>query len=245
MEVKTEEGALVTEVLEKSPAEKAGLKDDDIIVEYDGSKITDADALRAAVRATKPGTMVSLSVVRKDETKKLSAEIGKAPRATTMVVPHPPGPGGAHAFAFFGDNSQLMGMRLHELGEQLGEYFQAPNGRGVLVEEVEKESAGAKAGVKAGDVLTAIGGSTVEDMRDVRRALRDRDEGEKVDLTVLRRGEKQSRSLTAEASDDSFDYFLDAPKARKRLQLFRDGHDDLDRELRQLKLEIEELNHEL
>lgn len=245
MEVKTEEGALVSEVLDESPAEKAGLKDDDIIVAYDGSKIADADALRAAVRKTKPGTSVSLTVIRNDETKKITAEIGKTPRSMTMVVPHTAGRAAGHAFSLFGGNSSMMGVRLRELTEQLGEYFQAPNGRGVLVEEVEKESAGAKAGLKAGDVLTAIGGSSVEDMRDVRRALRDRDEGEKVDLTVLRRGTKQSLTVTIEESDDSFEYFLEAPKVRKKLRLYWDGRDKLDKELQQLKLEIEQLDHDL
>ena len=65
----TEEGALVTKVTEKSPAEKGGLKEDDLRVEFNGHAIYDGDDLSKAVRRTKPGTTVSVTVQRRYQRK--------------------------------------------------------------------------------------------------------------------------------------------------------------------------------
>ena len=65
MDLDSRDGALVNEVTRKSPADSAGLKEKDVIVQFDGKKISDASDLTEAVRATKPGTKVDVVVVRK------------------------------------------------------------------------------------------------------------------------------------------------------------------------------------
>lgn len=232
MDLKTTEGALVNEVVDDSPAEKAGVKDEDIIVEYDGKKITDADDLTTAVRASKPGTSVSVVVSRKDEKKSLQATIGEAPkRQVAVTAPR------ASRDAIFWNSSEILGLQLRELNEQLGAYFGAPNNEGVLVEEVEDNSNAAKAGFKAGDVITRVGRKSIEDINDIRRALYAYDEGEKVDMEVLRKGSKQVLSVEAEDMDEDGIYKFKFDHRPHGMQL-----EDMELEgLNNLRLDLPEL----
>jgi predicted metalloprotease with PDZ domain len=202
MDVKTDKGALVNEVVEDSPAEEAGLKEEDIIVELDGRKVSDADDLRSAVRSTKPGTKVSLAVMRNGERKTFDITIGKTPSLRSYSysftpprmpkLPHlPRGPMHIEIFR----DAPSLGMRLYTLNKQLGKYFGAPDGRGVLVEEVEPDSKAEKAGFQAGDVLTKIDKESIEESHEVAKALRDHDEGEKVDIEIIRKGVTKTLTL--------------------------------------------------
>jgi membrane-associated protease RseP (regulator of RpoE activity) len=193
METKRDRGALVIEVTKESPAELAGVKENDIITEFDGKKIADADDLRSLVRKTKAGSKVALVVSRKDESKTLEATIKERPEALA-IAPLPPSFPKA-PFDFGGD---VLGLRLSTLNEQLGEYFNAPDGKGVLVEYVEPGSKGADAGVKAGDVIVKIGSRSVAGVRDARRAFDRYDEGEKIDVHVIRKGSRQTLTVIAD-----------------------------------------------
>jgi membrane-associated protease RseP (regulator of RpoE activity) len=198
--VKAEEGALVTDVRKKSPAESAGIKEDDIIVEFNGKPISDVEDLQKAVRKAEPGKEATVAIVRQDQRKVLKVTIGKPPKgelSTGYAIAAPP----MRHFTSFFSSSEMYGLTLSELNQQLGEYFGAPNGRGVLVTEVEKESEGEKAGFRAGDVIIHIGRETVEDIRDISEGLEDFKEGEKATVEVLRRGEKKSLTLTVEESE--------------------------------------------
>jgi membrane-associated protease RseP (regulator of RpoE activity) len=263
MDVKTHEGALVTEVIADSPAEEAGLKDEDIIVEMDGNKISDADDLRGAVRKLKPGTKVNLVVMRKDERKTFTASIGKQPHTrsysysfTPPALPHTPRAPRIQVFV----STDALGMELSPLNEQLGKYFEAPDGKGVLVNEVEEDSKAEKAGFMAGDVITKIGNEPVEDVRDVHNALRDYKKGEKADVEIIRKGSK--KTLTIEVPDmdrrrrshygfaphgdwlkelKEFDLDVDPPDVELELESHESFKDDLNR----LKLELRDLGREI
>lgn len=252
MKVKTEEGALVNEVVKNSPADSAGLEEEDIIVEFDGKAIYDARDLTRAVQRAKPGTKAGIVVIRKDQKKTLTATIGKPsrrerPGALAFTVPPVPR---IHVFS----TRAAYGLTLRDLNEQLGEYFGAPGGRGVLVEEVEKESAGEKAGFKAGDVVVMAGKQTVEDARDLIDVLEDREEGEKVDIEVIRKGSRTSLALTVEEESGHRWHRFDR---RPRSESFKEFDFDFDfdelegldekinMELDRMRPELERLREEL
>jgi membrane-associated protease RseP (regulator of RpoE activity) len=271
MDAKTREGALVNEVVEDSPAEDAGLKDEDIIVELDGKKVSNADDLRTMVKATRPGTKISLAVIRKNERKTLEVTIGKKPRSrsysysfTPPSLPRiPRTPRIPMHIEIFRDAASL-GMTLSTLTEQLGKYFGAPDGKGVLVQEVEKDSKAAEAGFLAGDVITEVGKETIEESSDVVDALRDRDEGEKVDIRIIRKG--TAKTLTLEVPDmkrhgrhwfgfrdgnwfNDFDIEIDPPDidvhpGHERGEL-REWLDDVKKELNEMKYDIQKRVEEL
>ena len=85
-------------------------------------------------------------------------------------------------------NRAKIGVQLIELNHELGEYFGSPTKKGMLVKKVEKDSPGEKAGLKAGDVIVGIGKETVEDLHDITSALKDYKNGEKAELSIIRKG---------------------------------------------------------
>lgn len=241
---KTTKGALVNDVVDDSPAEKAGVRDEDIIIEFQGTAIDDATDLSDAVRATKPETQINLVLIRENERKSLEVTLGALPRRRAVAVA-PPIPPAMHML----ERSAVKGLELRELNEQLGAYFQAPNKRGVLVEEVEEESAAEEAGFKAGDVITRIGKDAIEDVRDIRRALNNYDNDEKVDVEILRKG--SSLKLTMDAGDlnsrKGYQYYFRG-NLHEKLDDWGDfgfEMEGLDPLLEELRLELDHLKDDL
>ncbi len=181
----TKEGAVVTSVAVNSPAEKSGLKKNDIIVAVDGHAVHDRWSLLRRIRREDPGTSVTLSIVRNNTKKEVVAVLAEArrhefhPMPEVADLPHPP-------VVFFGSAGE--GLRLMDLNEQLGDYFSAPKGKGVLIEEVRHDSPASEAGFKAGDVIVRIGKEPIEDTRDVWNALHHYDHGDSAQVEVLRKG---------------------------------------------------------
>ena len=212
-ELKSDEGAYVNDVIDDGPADSAGVKEGDVIVEFNSKKIDDADDLMRAVQKAKPGTKTTVIVLRNNEKKSLPIAVGKMKRMRTprafSVAPQAM----KHIQIFAG--SGRWGLRISELNPQLGEYFGAPNGKGLLVEEVQKKSSGEKAGFKAGDVITKVNKNAVEEMGDIGDAIEDVEEGEKVDVEVLRKGTTKSLSVEVGDKDDepsSFNFRIEHPE---------------------------------
>ncbi len=202
MHVKTTEGALVKDVMEDSPAEKAGLKEDDIIVEFNGAKISDSDDLLDAVRKSKPGTSAAVVVSRDDQRKTFQATLGKTSDWSTWhsFPDIPPVPDIHVAVPRFTMSTAVnsYGLWIRDLNKQLGNYFGAPGGRGVLVEEVEEGSPADSAGFKAGDVIIKVQNDDVAHTRDIWDALEDMKNGETASVDVIRKGNSQKLSLRVE-----------------------------------------------
>jgi len=243
--LKNDDGAYVSDVLDDSPADSAGVKEGDVIVEFNGKTIDDADDLLRAVQKSKPGMKTTIVVIRANEKKSLAISVGKPRRANhssgfAFAAPMPP------RMPFFGA-TRTWGLQLSELNEQLGEYFGAPNGRGLLVEQVEKKSTGAKAGFKAGDVITKVNKNSIEELRDLSDALEDVETGDKVEVEVLRKGSSATLTVEIEDKDDppsSFNFhFENVPD----LDGFQPGgiqlrvqHPEAMPDLRNLKMQIDQ-----
>jgi serine protease Do len=202
MKVKTSEGALVQSVMEDSPAEAAGMKEDDIIVAFNGTKITDADDLIESVRKTRPGTSVSIQVARNDQKKTLQATLEKAPQwFAAPVIPHiPTVPHIRITPPTFAMSTSVnsYGLWVKDLNRQLGAYFGAPGDRGVLVEEVEEGSQADSAGFKAGDVIVKVQNDQVVHTHDISDALEEMKDGESASIEVIRKGNREKLSLRVE-----------------------------------------------
>lgn len=229
----TRSGAVVDEVTTGSPAEKAGFKTGDLIVGFDGERVRSARQLTRIVDETPAGRAVKVSVVREGRQTDLSVtpeadkgfamrwlEHGRGPETRMRVMPRefhfevpevpeiPDMPELEDRIA----ESMLMrrprlGVSTQSLTPELAEYFGVKEG--VLVSSVSKESAAARAGVKAGDVITSVDGRTVEDSGDLRRELWKNDEAIEVTLGVVR--DRKPLSLKVQLSRP------EAPKtARKR-----------------------------
>jgi predicted metalloprotease with PDZ domain len=256
MDLKSRDGALVGEVERKSPAEAAGIKEGDIIIQFAGKNIGDTNDLQKAVADTKPESKVTVVVMRKGEKKTLDVVVGKKPSITRMITVSPRGKG---SFSVFLGSQNFQGMSLRELNEQLGQYFGVPEGSGVLVWEVEKGSAADKAGVKAGDVLTTVGKKKIKSLRDVGRALGIYDDGEKAELDVVRKGTHQTLTLEVQDSEETAGYHFkfDSPSFPKHPGgvLFNEAPFDFDvpdidietirPDMQRLKIELNQLKNHL
>ncbi len=205
LDLRDGEGALVNRVVDDSPAAEAGLQDGDVIVSFDGQRVRDANELTSAVRDAKPGARAPVVVMRDGGKKTIKVELGsrKTPAAgfapdlealhkglaDRMIYMHR----GEEATASspmmwtMGDEpNAFLGIQMGALTKQLGRYFGARDGEGVLVNEVIDDSPAARAGIEAGDVILRLSDRAISGPDDVRNALRKAEPGDKLSVTVLR-----------------------------------------------------------
>ncbi len=201
-------GVVVEEVQPDSPAEKAGLERSDVIVEFDGERVRSARQFGRIMQETPPGRTVKATILRGGQKKELSITPTEG-RGAGMLID------GDRLRERLGDLGNLrdrlpfnfnfdvpgvigslsgrrLGVGVGELTTQLAEYFGAKEG--VLVTSVTGGSAAARAGLKAGDVITSIDGRPVRSREDLVRALRD---GKEDELTIGIVRDKKESSVKA------------------------------------------------
>lgn len=113
---------------------------------------------------------------------------GKGPQNRFHVAPR--------AMRLEGGRGGFLGVETLGLGEQLAEYFQAPEDHGVLVTRVVEDSPAADAGLRAGDVIVSVDGKDIEDADDLRRRVRRHDPGDSVEIEVIRKGSRKTLTAT-------------------------------------------------
>lgn len=210
-------GAVIEDVRADSPAESAGLKAGDVLIEYDGERVRGVRHLTRLVRETPDGRKVQATVVRDGqkttvtvvprESRGFSFEgspdlenlgrrlqdlekLGRTVRPQIPIRPAPAprgrtSPPSAWAFEdLLGSGSSRLGISIDTLSPQLAEYFGTKEG--VLVTAVTDDSVAAKAGLKAGDVITAFNGSAVDDTADLRRRVQEVKENGEFTIAVMR-----------------------------------------------------------
>jgi serine protease Do len=142
------QGALVGDVTSRSPAEKAGIKSGDIILDFNGKKVSDSRHLKLEVARVKPGENVPVKVLRDGSTKTLQVTVKEMPEEKELAK------NDSHHDK---DNGTLNGVAVSDLDQGARQQFKVPGHvHGVVVTEVEPNSAAAEAGLKAGDVIQEI-----------------------------------------------------------------------------------------
>ncbi|MCU1266275.1 MAG: trypsin-like serine protease with C-terminal domain [Acidobacteria bacterium] len=202
-------GVGITEVVKDSPAERAGLKKGDVITRFDNEGITSARKLNRLVSEVAPDHKVSLTISRGGADENLSVTIAKrqgyGDTFGKMTIPHgsfpriEDMPEGTTIFSL--GNGRRIGVSTTQLTKQLADFFGVTDGKGVLVTSVSDNSPAAKAGIKAGDVITGIDGEKVESSGDLSRAINKQKDGE-VTLTIMRDKSPRSIRVTPEKSEN-------------------------------------------
>lgn len=186
-------GARIVDVVKDSPAEKAGIKTDDIITAIGSTPVDDVDDVRSLIRRSSCDTTLAITVQRAGApiTLSVSPECQKIKTVVrTRRVP---------AFSFSTMNAaSISGLTLHPVRRQLARFFNLTQKGGLLVENVEKGSAAEKAGLQAGDVLVTWNGKAVRDMDDLWLELDDAENGDQADLGFVRKGKSETRKMTIE-----------------------------------------------
>lgn len=198
------EGTVIVDVVDDSPAEEAGLRRKDIILEFNGKKVEPGRRLIDYVRETKVGDEVEVVILRKGEEKTLTVEIGERPESSWRYSDQwfDAEDFYKHALGFTSMDRGYIGISVQDLNEQLGDYFGVENGNGVLITEVLEDTPAEEVGLKAGDVIITADGERVYDAADLHDIISDFKEGDEVVIEYLRRGEKQT--ATVEVIEESF-----------------------------------------
>jgi len=175
--LKETKGALVSNVAEDSPAEKAGIKQGDVIVGYQKAPIDDAAALQKAVTRTAIGTQASVRVIRDGREQELTATIGE--QVETKQV----------ARAESGDESALAGVDVQGLNHQTArELGLRGDAHGVVVVKVEPESQADRVGLAQGDVIKEINRHPVKSVKDYEKIVSGLKKDQDALLLINRRG---------------------------------------------------------
>ena len=216
LKLKEERGVEVIMVDQDAPAGKAGLKEHDVILDFNGTRVEGVEHLRRLIREIPPGRTVALGISRDGQLMTLKAQLGDRANAMAMAVPknqrvvipriEMPEMPEINISSVAGYSR--AGAVVENLTPQLGDFFGVKNGQGVLVRSVEKGSPAESAGLKAGDVIVRVDKERISDRGDWKMALRN-NAGSKVSLGVVRDKREQVISITLpgrKSSDASWDF---------------------------------------
>jgi membrane-associated protease RseP (regulator of RpoE activity) len=239
-------GVGVAQVINGSPAERAGVRVNDVILRFDGETVTSVRKLNRMIGEVAPDHTARMTISRGGAEQEISVTLGArknftqsfegvlAPRAEALrgqsdalrrqgeemrrqsekfklqgeemrrqgdnarrqmegllrENPELFKDGRGFSFSFGG---RRIGVTTTALTDQLGNFFGVPGNRGLLITRVGENTPAAKAGLKAGDIITSVNGKTVGDAGEMTRVINDRNEGD-VTLTYYR--DKKERSVT-------------------------------------------------
>jgi serine protease Do len=179
------QGALVRGVEAGAPAQKAGIEAGDIILKFDGKTIEKSSDLPRLVGNTKPGSRATVTVLRRGSQRELSVTVAelepeRATRRTQGQEQRPPA----------GAQVQTMGLTVSELTEALKSELKLRGG----VRVDASDGAGARAGLREGDVIVAVGNVEVNNVREFEQAIARADKSKPI-VVQLRRGELAQYAL--------------------------------------------------
>ena len=249
LKLKEERGVEVNMVDQDAPAGKAGLKEHDVILEFNGTKLESVEQLRRLIRETPAGRSVALGISRDGQPMTLNATLAERSKhynfsyavPRTPKAPKPPKPPKMpemREFSFVLAGSSRSGLLVENLTPQLGEFFGVKDGAGVLVRSVEKGSPAEAAGFKAGDIIIRVEQDKVADRGDWRSTMRTHRSG-KVSIGIIRDRREQTLSLTMpEAKEQSSVWRMFDPEEM-------DFDMDMDLDLEDMEIEINRLGPEL
>jgi serine protease Do len=211
LKLPAERGVVIRNVTPDSPAAKAGLKENDVISEVNGQRVEGTTQFRRMIHEIPSGRSVTLTVWRDGRSQTVGVTLGKAEERHQEWMRTAPGAFAFHMpevqipeipsidlggdFTIFAGGRARLGIDAEEIGGQLGSFFGAPDGEGILVRSVNAGSPAEKAGMKAGDVITAVGGERVRTVGDLREKLA-KVEDKPVQIGVLRN--KKEMTLNVE-----------------------------------------------
>lgn len=207
LKLREEHGVEITRVEDESPASKAGLLAQDVVLEYQGQRVEGIDQFIRLVRETPAGRQVKMLVFRAGQPTNMTATIEakkmksmtvgdmqiaipQIPQLRLQEIPRP-------VLSWRGG---LLGIEAEELNPQLAEFFGVKEG--VLVRSVTKGSAAEQAGVRAGDVIVKVEGKDVSTPGEVTGALR-ASEKKPVPVIVVRDKKEVALSVTIESESDT------------------------------------------
>ncbi|MDA8078738.1 MAG: DegQ family serine endoprotease [Nitrospiraceae bacterium] len=181
--IRNAKGALVGDITKGSPAEKAGLRRGDVIIEFNGKKITDPGHLRNMVSQAKAGSEISLLILRGDKELRIPVVISELPKD---IAESAPGVSPEES-----PSEVLSGLSVMELTKEIARQLGLrKDEKGVVVARVEPGSGSDEAGIRKGDIIQEIDRKKIEGLNDYSRIVSAIKPGDTVLLFINRGGRK-------------------------------------------------------
>jgi serine protease Do len=179
-------GAIISDVDNDGPGKAAGLKMDDVVIEFNGKPVTNNESLIAMVTATAPGSTVPMKVVRNRKTLTLNVKVDELNLAEEQgqeaPVPSRASRGANEA------ESKAFGMNIQEITPNEARRLNLQGKAGGIVSWIDPLGAAAEAGVEAGDVILSVNGAPVTTLESLDKALNNVPSGRTARLVLLGRG---------------------------------------------------------
>ncbi len=181
-------GAIITKVMKDSPAEEAGIKFEDIVIEFQGKPVENSRDLMKRVAMLTPGTEVELVVWRNGKKKTLTIELGERPSRDGLTVDDKP------------TTVDDLGLDVKDLSDELASRLGYEDLEGVVVVEVRRGSVAQQKGIELGMLIMKVGRVEVSNTRDFYREIKKINKGETVVLLVT--DGEQKRFVTLEVPEE-------------------------------------------
>jgi serine protease Do len=179
-------GALVNEVIEDSPADKAGLKRGDIIVEYDGTRVDELNDLPRLVAATPVGETVRVKVFRDGKERTIKVEIGRLDDGERELAADDEEGGGA------------LGITAANVTPELVERYSLESDQGILITKIDPEGPAADANLRVGDLILEADGKEVRSVKEFEAVVGKMKAGKVLRLLIQRRATLLYTTVTLE-----------------------------------------------
>ncbi|MCX5872120.1 MAG: DegQ family serine endoprotease [Deltaproteobacteria bacterium] len=170
------EGALVSQVIEGSPAEKAGIKAGDIILKFNNETVKGAAHLKNLVGKEKPGTSATLNIYRDKKTMDVPVQI--AERTEKAIASS--GTGAPST------TSNDLGIEIEKVPAAVASKMELKEGQGLLVKDASSDGYGARMGLRPGDVILELDGTAVSDVNEFNKAVSQAKKNKVIRLKIQR-----------------------------------------------------------
>jgi serine protease Do len=156
--LKESEGALVSDVMEQSPAEKAGIKRGDVIISYNGKNIKDSETLPRLVGATEINKKVKVGIIRDGKPIEVEVVVGELPEEGLRASKNP-------------EVGKDFGLVVQEITSDIAKHLNLKDRKGVIVTDVAPGSPASDADIRSGDIIKEISRKPIRSMADFKEAI--------------------------------------------------------------------------
>ena len=177
LDMEVPKGALISQIIEGSPAEKGGLKEEDVILFFDGEEIFYSSDLPLTVGAIKPETRVNAMVLRDGKKKTISVQVGELPKDPSV--------------AFNNTNENILGLLVDNQPNSQNKTYIS----GVVVTGVDPEGVAYSSGIRTGDIIYSLGRTRIANVEEFKKVLEGINTSRKTTIGIARNGIKRILSL--------------------------------------------------
>ncbi len=177
LDMEVPKGALISQIVKDSPAEKSGLREEDVILFFDGEEIFYSADLPLTVGAIKPDSRVNTMILRDGKKKTISVKVGELPKDPSI--------------AFNNTNENILGLLVENQPDSSSEVSVS----GILVTGVDSEGIAYSSGIRKGDIIYSLAGRRISNVEDFKRVLDGINTERNTRIGIARNGNKRILSL--------------------------------------------------